>query len=64
MEDLLSAIEAKCVGDVVNVKLWCDERMEKTVRVKLSSNDEFENANADNISRRGAASSVGNVWQY
>eukprot|EP00956_Cyclotella_meneghiniana_P002506 scaffold2868_cov38-Cyclotella_meneghiniana.AAC.9 len=65
VEDLLSAIEAKHVGDVVNVKLWpkCDETLEKTVRVKLSSNDKFENASPDNTSRRGAASSVGNVWQ-
>ena len=65
VEDLLSAIEAKHVGDVVNVKLRpkCDETLEKTVRVKLSSNDKFENASPDNTSRRGAASSVGNVWQ-
>ena len=65
VEDSFSAIEAKHVGDVVNVKLWpkCDERLEKTVRVKLSTNDKFENSNADNESRRGAVSSVGNVWQ-
>ena len=65
VEDLLSAIEAKRVGDVVNVKLWpkCDERLEKTVRVKLSTNDKFENVSSDDILRRGASSSVGNVWQ-
>ena len=42
MEDLLSATKAKRVGDMVNA-------LEKTVRVEQSSNDKFENANADQL---------------
>lgn len=64
VEDLLSAIEAKREGDVVDVKLWrkCDARLTETVKVKLMASDKFEKANG-NRTRRGAASPVRNAWQ-
>jgi S1-C subfamily serine protease len=64
VEDLLSAIETKREGDVVDVKIWrkCDARLAETVKVRLTASDKMTMSSSRNASR-GAASSVGNAWQ-
>ena len=66
VEDLLSAIEAKREGDVVEVKIWrkCDARLAETLRVRLTANDSFQNTSGG-VARRGSATyrSAGNIWQ-
>jgi S1-C subfamily serine protease len=65
VEDLMSAIEAKREGDVVDVKIWrkCDARLAETVKVRLVVGDKFRNTNGG-VARRGSATlSSANVWQ-
>lgn len=64
VEDLLSAIETKREGDVVDVKIWrkCDARLAETVKVRLTASDKVTKSSTGNASR-GAQSSVGNAWQ-
>jgi S1-C subfamily serine protease len=64
VEDLLSAIEAKHDGDLVDVKIWrkCDARLAETVKVRLTSSDKFAKSNGA-VDRRRSANSVGNSWQ-
>ncbi|KAL7483683.1 hypothetical protein ACHAW6_009324 [Cyclotella cf. meneghiniana] len=65
VEDLMTAIEAKREGDVVDVKIWrkCDARLVETVKVRLTSTDKFSKTNGG-VARRGSATySSANVWQ-
>ncbi|KAL3774736.1 LOW QUALITY PROTEIN: hypothetical protein HJC23_008857 [Cyclotella cryptica] len=47
VEDLLSVIEARREGDVVDVKIWrkCDAKLVETVKVRLTASDQFQNTN-------------------
>ena len=64
VEDLLSAIEAKREGDVVDVKIWrkCDARLAETVKVRLTASDKVMSRNSG-VAGRGAANSFRNAWQ-
>lgn len=64
VEDLLSAIEAKREGDVVDVKIWrkCDARLAETVKVRLTASDKVMNSNSG-VAGRSATNSVRNAWQ-
>ena len=46
VEDLLTAIEARSEGEMVNVTVWrkCDMRLAETLSVKLTSSDKLNNA--------------------
>jgi S1-C subfamily serine protease len=65
VEDLLSAIEAKREGDVVDVTIWrkCDARLAENVKVRLMASAKFEKVNGGSARRGATASSVGNIWQ-
>lgn len=65
VEDLLSAIETKREGDVVDVTIWrkCDARLAENVKVRLMASDKFVKVNGGSARKGAAASPVGNIWQ-